>query len=170
MNRAVAVVCSFTATLAAVAFSAGVAGASGPDLSGQTYGKAAEQLKGWGLTPVIASVVGDQLPTDDCIVTSSTRASNLDSSGRSRGPQTLLQLNCNQQLAEPGKPGNSAASPAGRQMKSLQQQGTKLGRDYDAALAAGVEPWCGSHVSTCQSICDKSGTCSEDLVNYLSGK
>ncbi len=50
MNRAVAVVCSFfTATLAAVAFSAGVAGASGPDLSGQTYGKAAEQLKGWGL-------------------------------------------------------------------------------------------------------------------------
>ncbi|MCV7345439.1 hypothetical protein [Mycolicibacterium rhodesiae] len=98
-------------------FGAGIAAGS-PDWSGQTYSHAAEDIPKWGYKVAIAGVIGDQLPLDDCIVTRSPKAIKLDSSGRSTTSQISLYLNCNVKLAEPGKPGNSAASPEGRQTKN----------------------------------------------------
>ena len=82
--------------------------------AGQTYEKAAEGITNAGNKAVIASVVGDQLATNDCIVTRSVIGPNKDASGRSRGGQILLYLNCNAPLAAPGVPGNSAASTEGK--------------------------------------------------------
>lgn len=112
-----------------------VAAASGPDYSGQTYADASAQIASGGGTPVIATVVGEQLQTGDCIVTGSRKASNLDSSGRSRGYQVLLDLNCNMTLAAPGKPGNSAASPAGRPQKQLIETGNWCSQPEQADYA-----------------------------------
>lgn len=154
-----------------IALSGGVAAASGPDYSGQTYGKAAKQISGWG-TPIIASVVGDQLVTDDCIVTSSKMGSFLDPSGRPRKSQVLLNLNCNGSLAGPGKPGNSLASPQGKKMKDNVEAANNLNKDLTSALAAGTDPWCASesHAQTCKNICDISGECSTELLDYLASR
>jgi hypothetical protein len=148
-------------------FGVGTAAASGPDVSGETYGKASSKLSGAGWTPVIASVVGDQLATDDCIVTSSAAASNLDSSGRSRGSQMLLNLNCNQSLAAPGKPGNSAASPEGKQAKVMQDLAGKLSRTFDAETKQGLDHYCSDHSDYCTSVCKQSGVCGGSLLSFL---
>lgn len=156
------------AFLIASTFGAGVAAASGPDLSGQTYGKAAEQISSWGWKPVIASVVGDQLPTDECIVTSATKSNSLDSSGRPRAGSFLLHLNCNQALASPGKAGNSAATPEGRKMK--QQEATA--ENFENAVAAtGKISWCEASAEngkSCKGFCDSTKLCSDLVLKYLS--
>ncbi|KDF00735.1 hypothetical protein Y900_017785 [Mycolicibacterium aromaticivorans JS19b1 = JCM 16368] len=106
-----------TIFLTAFSFGGGIAGAV-PDWSGQAYGKASKEISQYGYTAAIASVVGDQVPLDDCLITRSSKASKLNSSGRSPGTEILLHLDCFGKLAEPGKPGNSAASPEGRQTKN----------------------------------------------------
>ncbi|WP_163748644.1 hypothetical protein [Mycolicibacterium helvum] len=144
--------------IAATSFGSGLA-AAGPDFSGMTYGQAVEKISSWGSKAVIASVVGDQLAMNDCVVTSGSKATNLDSSGRSRGSEFLLHLNCNQALAAPGKPGNSVATPEGR----------KVHKDMVAIAYINEHPDnCDSAVSWCQSLCDKyPGSCSNDLLNHL---
>ncbi|WP_431238730.1 hypothetical protein ACQ86B_02445 [Mycolicibacterium aichiense] len=152
-------------------FGAAEAAAAGPDVTGYTYAKATETISAWGYAAVISSVVGDQLPTSDCIVTSSGMASNLDSSGRSRGKQVLLNLNCNQTLAGPGKPGNSAATPQGRQAKAIQDKADILSDDVTKSLAAGKTPYCGKggvDTQACKDFCDKNaGVCSQTLLDFL---
>jgi hypothetical protein len=92
------------ATAVSVAmFGTGVANAG---LVGMTYADAVTAIKGWNGTPVVTTVVGDQLPKDDCIV---TRAEQKKGTSK-----TLLSLNCNQLVASQGKPGNSVGSPEGR--------------------------------------------------------
>lgn len=155
------------AVIAAGLFGVGMAAAAPPNLSGQTYGKAVEQIKSWGATPVIATVVGDQLATDDCVVTNSAKASNLDSSGRSRGSQILLNLNCNAVLAGPGKPGNSAATPEGQ---AALADANKINGATAYDLKSGVVPWCGqseANTSKCEEICSNSGRCTDEVLKYL---
>ncbi len=99
---------------------AGVAAAD--PYAGQTYADAASAIGNSGQVAVIAGRVGSQLPNDQCIVSRSQRASWV--SGTNFTPVTnkiLLYLNCNQVLAGPGTPGNSAASPEGQQAKRDQE-------------------------------------------------
>ena len=166
MKRSRIGISAVTAVVALGVFGGGTSAAI-QDLTGMTYGKAAEQVKSWNWTPVIASVVGDQLALDDCIVTSSGQAANKDSSGRSRGGQLNLNLNCNAPLAAPGKPGMSAASPQGREVKAKQEPGIKYSQDYEWAVANGVTPWCEDNSASCKQVCDESGSCSDDLVQFI---
>jgi hypothetical protein len=136
------------ALLAVVALGGGMAMAAGPDYSGQTYAKAAEQISSGGGTAVIATVIGEQLATDDCLVTGSKIGSNLDSSGRSRGYQVLLDLNCNQTLAAPGKPGNSAATSEGKAEKGLIHTGDFCSAPAQADYTPCAE-WCSQHDGYC---------------------
>ncbi|WP_326548546.1 hypothetical protein QGN32_10760 [Mycolicibacterium sp. ND9-15] len=90
------------------------AGADG--YSGETYGDAAGQLSQAGKTAVVSTRAGDTLPKDKCIVTHSESAPWVK--GKSFKPVTdtvLLDLNCNAKVATAKDPGNSAASPEGRQ-------------------------------------------------------
>ncbi len=150
-----------TGVFSVCALGAGVAAAA-PDLSGQTYGKAAAQIKSWGSTPVIATVVGDQLATDDCIVTKSAVDGNLDSSGRARSPSRfLLSLNCNATLAGPGKPGNSLASPEGRNTKQDLANIAWLNQNPSENVASSSPAWA-------KVICEKyPGDCSQELLDFL---
>ncbi|WP_445165698.1 hypothetical protein ACTXG7_17560 [Mycolicibacterium sp. Dal123E01] len=95
--------------------------ASADSYAGQTYADAASALGGSGLTAVVAGRVGSELPTEQCIVTRSQRASWIKGDSFQHSNNTmLLFLNCNAALATAGKPGNSAASPEGQQ--ALKQQ------------------------------------------------
>ena len=60
----------------AVAMSAYGAGVASADpYAGQTYGDASAAISSYGQTAVVAGRVGSLLPTDQCIVTRSQRAS-----------------------------------------------------------------------------------------------
>lgn len=152
------------AFLAAI-FGAGTANADN-EYAGLTYEKAVARMG--GQTPVIASRVGDYLPTEQCIVTGSRSGNFLDSSGNNRGGQVLLHLNCNGASAMGGHPGNSVMSPAGKADLQQREIAKDINEGYAQATAAGEESWCEKNASSCYRFCERTGYCSEE-VNELLG-
>ena len=72
---------------------------------------------------------GDQLQTGDCIVTSWHKSIYLDASGDNRRKnEYVFALNCNNHVASPGNPGNSAMTPEGAKAKAEQQQAASIDR------------------------------------------
>jgi len=104
----------------------GVASADN-EYAGQTYAEAQRQIGESGGTATINTVVGDQLPTDQCRVSGSREGNYLDAVGTNVGGEVLLDLNCNADVASAGSPGNSLASPEGQQARQdqLAQQGAE---------------------------------------------
>ena len=140
-----------SATVSVAVFGFGVASAD--PYAGQTYGDAKGQIASMHQTAVIATVSGDRVATDDCIVVSSAKSSFLDSSGDGRDNEILVNLNCNEGIAAPGKPGNSAMSPAGQQAKKEQKAATNISKDPAYCQQSDdVLAWC-------QELCAKTGLC-----------
>jgi len=65
----------------------------------------------------------------------------LDSSGQSRGNTVLLDLNCNYAFSLPGVPGNSKASPEGKEAyeKALAEAEKRQKQQQAAAQQAAAE-------------------------------
>jgi hypothetical protein len=140
------------AVLSVMMLGSGVASAD--PLNGQTYDDAAGKISGWHGTPVIGTVSGDQLEKGDCIVTSWHKSMFLDSSGDNTRPnEYLLSLNCNNHVASPGNPGNSAMTPQGAQGK----------KDQASAESINTNPaWCKTsdkRLQWCEAICKSTGLC-----------
>lgn len=110
-----------------------------PGLVGQTYAEATSAIAQQGGTAIVASRVGDRLPLSKCIVTGVSKSTFVrppvvqavpGRDGR-YGRQGVryrvvsneyrLSLNCNAPVATANTPGNSAASPEGREAKREQQ-------------------------------------------------
>jgi hypothetical protein len=107
-------------TLSTAVFACPVAAAD--SYAGKTYGDAAGELSGYGMTAVVAGRVGSALSTDNCIVTRSQKAPWLKGDNFQPVNNTmLLFLNCNDPVASAGRSGNSAASPEGQQAIKEQQ-------------------------------------------------
>ena len=108
------------------------------EYEGLTYAQAVGQL---GARAQIASKVGSFLPTSQCVVTGSRSSSSLDSSGQSRGNTVLLDLNCNYAFSLPGVPGNSKASPEGKEAyeKALAEAEKRQKQQQAAAQQAAAE-------------------------------
>ena len=126
------------------------------DYAGQTYEEAASSISDWG-TPVIATRVGSYLPTEQCMVTGS----------RSANGTMLLDLYCNDTSAFNGHPGNSVATPEGKNVKLMRDSGTSYSEQYAKAVAEGQDFWCGEEVEWCQKVCTEGGTCSAELTEFL---
>ena len=105
------------ATASFVMFGSGTAAATN-EYAGQTYADAVQAISDAGEYSTIATRVGSFLPTDECMVTGSRSANFLDSSGINGGGRVLLFLNCNNNFAAAGVPGNSLGSPEGRQARA----------------------------------------------------
>ena len=130
--------------------------ATADSYAGQTYGDAAGKLSAKGYTPVISTVVGDQLATDDCIVTSSRKPTFVNTDNFDHGKDYLLSINCSAKLAHPGQPGNSLASPQGRQEKVVEQRAAKYNDKPEN---------CAKNLDSCKRFCDKySGQCSAEVL------
>jgi hypothetical protein len=133
-------------------FASGVASADA--FAGKTYSDAAATISGWGGTPVIATVSGDQLVMDDCIVTSWHKSNFLNASGvNDRRAEYLLHLNCNSRLASPGHPGNSSMSEQGLAAKKDEQAAATINKapkicEKDDKFAA----WC-------KRVCERTKLC-----------
>lgn len=132
------------------------------EYAGKTYAAASDAITSNGGKATIASVVGSQMQIDDCVVMGSRKASNLDSSGTSRGYQILLDLDCNMPLAAPGKPGNSAASVTGAKAKTVMGwiEAWNKGSINSCIRSADAAQWCLTQ-------CDKYGTCSAETQQTL---
>jgi hypothetical protein len=140
------------AAVSATIFGSGVASADA--FAGKTYSDAAATISGWGGTPVIATISGDQLVTDDCIVTSWHKSKFLNASGvNDRRAEYLLHLNCNARIASPGHPGNSSVSEQGVAAKKDQEAAATISKapkicDKDDKFAA----WC-------KRVCERTKAC-----------
>ena len=98
---------------ATISVGAGLASAA-PDVVGQTYKDAKNNIQSSGATAVIATRTGGMVDEDKCIVTSAWSKPSPTAIGEDPSNQVLVALNCNAAIATPGAPGNSAASPEGR--------------------------------------------------------
>ncbi|MHA3024414.1 hypothetical protein ACXPWS_29595 [Mycobacterium sp. BMJ-28] len=144
-----------------VALGGGIASADDP-YAGQTYKDASAAAAKSGTKVIIETVVGDVLATDDCVVTKSQKASGVASDNFTHRTGYLLALNCNAKLANGGAPGNSAASPIGRQAK----------KNADAIKWVNDTPegtqWCTDNADNCKYLCDQTGSCSSETLALVS--
>jgi hypothetical protein len=123
---------------AAVALTLAGGGVANADdqVVGQYYKDAKAALAQKGMTPVVATTVGDRKDWDNCIVTSATRATFKDSSGNSTGNNMLVNLNCYAKYGTYLWPGYSLQSPQGRKMWEADMAAKE---QKEAAAAAAAE-------------------------------
>lgn len=100
---------------------------------GQTYADAKAALSQQGLTPVVATTVGDRRDLDACIVTSATKAPAIDGYGGATGGKMNVNLNCYAKYATKVWPGFSMASPEGQK---IYQADLAAKKQREAAAAA----------------------------------
>ncbi|TPG34221.1 hypothetical protein [Mycolicibacterium hodleri] len=150
--RALVIVVVAIAALAT--FGSGISAAKDPYVD-QTYAYAAGKISERGGVPVVATIVGDQLSTDDCIVTSWRKATYASTDNFDHGKDYLFALNCSAKLAS-GSPGNSIMSPEGQAQKKIE----------DRAAAYNAKPSrCESSLESCQKFCEKNaGLCSKEVM------
>lgn len=150
--------CIFVAlVIGIVGFGSGLASAADP-LIGKKYSDAASWISQRNGTPVVATVSGSQLALDDCVVISWSRGGFLNNSGRNdRRNEYYVNLNCNNQVASAGHPGNSVMTPEGARAKKQRQQAEAIKRKPEA---------CQKDESTfnwCRRVCLSTGLCSVGL-------
>ena len=117
--------------------STGVAAAD-PDVVGQAYWEAKGALSQAGMTPVVATVLGAQLPQDQCYVVSTSKSRFLDQGGYSKGNLIQVNLNCFPP-ATTTKPGFSAGNhgPAAEAVRdTIKQEELKWKKSADG------QEWC----------------------------
>lgn len=143
------------AALGLAALVATAAPANADDYTGTTYSKASGLASQQGRTPVVATVNGDSVELDDCIVVSWRQSSARDplANGASRANEVLFNLNCNATLASPGKPGNSAATPQGRAAKEDNDNAEYIAEHSEECYKTD------DALQYCQQICAKTGKC-----------
>jgi hypothetical protein len=107
---------------ATISVGAGIAAAA-PDVVGQTYKDAKNTIQGQGAAVVIATKTGGMVDEDQCIVASAWNKPSGTAIGEEPSNQVLVALNCNAAVASAGSPGNSAASPEGRQALISEEAG-----------------------------------------------
>ncbi len=151
-----------------VVFGSGSASAVN-EYAGQTYDKAVQAISSGGGTAVIATKEGSYLPLDQCLVVGSRSASFLDSSGNKQGGKVLLDLNCNDNSALNGHPGNSVTTPEGQKVHQIQNTAKQINENYAEATAAGQKSWCEENSSDCAQFCTNAGQglCSAEVMQLL---
>jgi hypothetical protein len=129
----------------------------------KTYDEARSIVSDWGATPVAATITGDQLALDDCIVTSFSESSSVSALGENTGRKVLMNLNCNAKVAQPGEPGNSAMTPQGKSAKSDIRVANQINKSTDSCFK-------NDNIAYCKRVCERSGLCTDDALEALDGE
>lgn len=118
MIRALVLSASVTATTVMMGLFGSVVAhaASQPDVVGQKYSDASDQLSSAGLSVVVSTTVGDTVTRPNCIVTHQESRTEAPPENTSASPvgQVLISLNCGAPVASATSSGNSVGSPEGR--------------------------------------------------------
>ena len=144
------------AACATFALTSGIATANDP-YTGKTFAYAAGKVSEKGGRPVVSTVVGDQLATQDCIVTSWRKATYAATDNFEHGNKDyLFALNCSAKLAAAGLPGNSLASEQGRAEKAIEVKADHYNSKPER---------CAKSLASCQRFCEKNaGMCSKEVT------
>jgi len=142
---------------AAVALFGTGSAAAVDEYKGLTY----EQVLQYTSNVKIASRVGQEMPTAQCIVTGSRNSSSLDSSGNYQG-SLLLDLNCNDPMSD-----YSVMTPQGKEAQALKETGKDISTNYAQSLEAGQPSWCEQNGDRCWDFCQRSGTCSDEVLDFI---
>ncbi|SHT65922.1 Uncharacterised protein [Mycobacteroides abscessus subsp. abscessus] len=145
VTRFAAVIGGLLTATAVSAAGGGVASAYDPFI-GKTYSEVSGLIAQWKAKSEVATVVGDQLDRDKCIVSSYRKDP--------RAGKYLLSLYCDNAFATEGKPGQSAASPAGRTAKSHAAQVKFLRENPEECVRAkAAHPeWFKQPVEGCENV------------------
>jgi thiamine monophosphate kinase len=101
-----------------------------------TFAKAKQVVASAGLEFEVSTTVGTALQQGDCVVSNQAMRSAVAFGREYKGSKLLLSLNCNDTVASAGHPGNSAASPEGREAKKEQAKVEWLSTTADG------QAWC----------------------------
>ena len=107
---------------ATISIGAGIAAAA-PDVVGQTYKDARNNIQASGAAVVIATKTGGLAELDQCIVTQAWDKPSVAPPRKAPKSEVWVALRCDAAIAAPGSPGNSAASPEGRQALIAEEAG-----------------------------------------------
>lgn len=129
-----------TGAIGALAVSALLGGgvAAADDYAGQTYADASAAASDAGESVTVASRIGDQLDTDDCLVVRSQLTPFTSANDGSSVDGIQFYLNCNGGVASATDPGNSLASPVGRETQAAADEEEAKARE-EAAAAQNAE-------------------------------
>ena len=101
----------------------GVAGADTlSDVTGKYYGQAKDVLSKAGLTPIVATRVGDVATDDNCVIDRIQSANFTNGTGTAANKTVYVYLNCYANVASAAQPGYSRQSQLGKAAYDAQQQ------------------------------------------------
>lgn len=106
------------------------------DVTGKYYGQAKEVLSGAGLTPIVATRVGDQATEDECVIDRIQNANFLNGTGSAASGTVYVYLNCYANVASPQQAGYSRQSELGKAAYEAQQQAALEAQQQAEAAAA----------------------------------
>ena len=92
------------------------------DVTGKYYGQAKSVLSQAGLTPIVATRVGDATTDDNCVIDRIQPANFTGGAGGPSSKTVYVYLNCYANVASPRQPGYSRQSPLGKAAYDAQQQ------------------------------------------------
>jgi hypothetical protein len=151
------VVAAAVACASLLVLSPGIAAADNPDVVGKQYAEAKGLLGKAGMTPVVATVVGDRVAQDQCYVTSTSNVTSRDSSGHPNNKTVQVNLNCYVGPADSGTPGFSKGNlaPVAVAVRAAHDEATKKwkaspeGQKWCVAAAVDHPDWV--PIPDCQS-------------------
>ncbi len=113
----------------------GVAGADTlSDVTGKYYGQAKDALSQAGLTPIIATRVGDAASEDNCVIDRIQNANFVNGTGSAASNTVYVYLNCYANVASNNRAGYSRQSELGKAAYDANQQA-----EQEAAAQQGSE-------------------------------
>ena len=117
----------------------GVAGADTlSDVTGKYYGQAKQVLAQAGLTPIVATRVGDVVTDDNCVIDRIQHANFTNGTGSAAGAQVYVYLNCYANVSSNLRPGYSRQSELGRAAYESAQQAQQQAQQQQAANSEGA--------------------------------
>lgn len=120
---------------------AGVAGADAlSEVTGKYYGQAKAVLSQAGLTPVVASRVGDIATDDNCVIDRIQPANFTNGTGGTTSKTVYVYLNCYANVASAAQPGYSRQSQLGAAAYNSEQQQAAQQQQQQAAAAQPQAP------------------------------
>jgi hypothetical protein len=147
-----------TAAAAMALFGMGIAAAD--DYAGKTYADASSAASDASQTVVIATRFGDRLADDDCIVTSSEPAPFIHGDDFAHVTDTVqFNLNCSGAYASATSPGDSVASPTGREAKSTVEDAAAATGETSPGGVPTIDgvPCTGRNIGKCMGLAQSGG-------------
>lgn len=145
-----------SAVMGLALFGTGTASAKDPYI-GKTYAEVSAKIAERGGNPVVSTVVGSEVDTDQCIVESWHKSSYVSDDNFDHDKKKyFFALNCAAKLAHAGKPGNSLASEEGRAEKAIEVRAEHYNSKPER---------CENALASCQKFCEKyAGVCSPQVM------